>query len=109
MKHRWSQACIPSLMNRPEPEQQGAPEATKEVLVEKQSVYECPLCMDEETDISSLACGHIFGTECVYEIQYIYLSHNSQRCARSALERDRRCPMCRQPSNISDLRRVFIT
>lgn len=91
--HRWSQACIPSLMNRPEPGQQGAPEATKEVLVEKQSVYECPLCMDEETDISSLACGHIFGTE----------------CARSALERDRRCPMCRQPSNICDLRRVFIT
>lgn len=45
------------------------PEPTREVVVEKKPVYECPLCMDEETDLSSLACGHIFGTECVVHFQ----------------------------------------
>jgi len=91
--HRWSQACIPSLMNKPRPKEPPAPEPTREAVVGQKPSFECPLCMDEETDLSSLACGHIFGTE----------------CARSALERDVRCPLCRQPSYISDLRRVFIT
>lgn len=27
--------------------------------------FECPLCLDNETDVSSLPCGHIFCSECV--------------------------------------------
>ncbi|KLO12942.1 hypothetical protein SCHPADRAFT_392725 [Schizopora paradoxa] len=90
--HRWSQACIPSVMNRPETEHPSE-EPLRDVAVEKKSAYECPLCMEEEYDLSTLACGHIFGTE----------------CARTALQRDRRCPLCRQPSVIGDLRRIFMS
>ncbi|OCB91109.1 hypothetical protein A7U60_g1674 [Sanghuangporus baumii] len=54
---------------------------------------ECSLCLEREDNLSSLACGHIFGTECI----------------RDTLKEDLRCPICREPAALTDLRRVFLS
>ncbi|KAL5528892.1 hypothetical protein ACEPAG_4866 [Sanghuangporus baumii] len=54
---------------------------------------ECSLCLEREDNLSSLACGHIFGTDCI----------------RDTLKEDLRCPICREPATLTDLRRVFLT
>ncbi|EJD06243.1 uncharacterized protein FOMMEDRAFT_132581 [Fomitiporia mediterranea MF3/22] len=62
-------------------------------MVPTPSTLECSLCLDREDNLSSLACGHIFGTECI----------------REALQDDSHCPLCRNEASIKDLRRVFLT
>jgi len=66
--------------------------------------YECPLCLeshassvDDEGDdegLSSISCGHVFGTKCI----------------RAALRQDPRCPLCRVPApkGREGIRRVFL-
>ncbi|KAL5511998.1 hypothetical protein ACEPAH_5217 [Sanghuangporus vaninii] len=57
------------------------------------SGIECSLCLEREDNLSSLACGHIFGTDCIRDI----------------LKEDLRCPICREPAALTDLRRVFLS
>jgi len=53
--------------------------------------FECPVCMEDQSHLSSVPCGHLFCTSCI----------------RAALKADRRCPVCRSLAQEADLRRIF--
>ncbi|EJC99290.1 uncharacterized protein FOMMEDRAFT_136616 [Fomitiporia mediterranea MF3/22] len=53
-------------------------------------LFECPLCLENETDIASLPCGHVYGISCIIK----------------TLESDPRCPLCRRPTERKMIRRV---
>jgi len=55
-------------------------------------VFECPVCMEEQSHLSSVPCGHLFCTSCI----------------RAALKADKRCPVCRSSARETDLRRTFL-
>ncbi|KAL5522726.1 hypothetical protein ACEPAG_8744 [Sanghuangporus baumii] len=52
--------------------------------------FECSLCLENEKDVSSLPCGHIFGTTCIYK----------------TLDSDPRCPLCRRPAETYSVKRL---
>ncbi|KAL5498994.1 RNF4 [Sanghuangporus vaninii] len=52
--------------------------------------FECSLCLENEKDVSSLPCGHIFGTTCIYK----------------TLDSDPRCPLCRRPAEKYSVKRL---
>ncbi|KAL5481046.1 RNF4 [Sanghuangporus weigelae] len=52
--------------------------------------FECSLCLENEKDVSSLPCGHIFGTACIYK----------------TLDSDPRCPLCRRPAERYSVKRL---
>ncbi|KII91265.1 hypothetical protein PLICRDRAFT_89594 [Plicaturopsis crispa FD-325 SS-3] len=54
-------------------------------------LYTCPVCLDPPASCSATLCGHVFCTECIY----------------SLFKSDGLCPICRQPGDISDLRRLY--
>lgn len=54
--------------------------------------FECPVCMEEQSHLSSVPCGHVFCTSCI----------------GAALRADKRCPVCRSSAREADLRRIFL-
>ncbi|KAL5523143.1 RNF4 [Sanghuangporus sanghuang] len=52
--------------------------------------FECSLCLENEKDVSSLPCGHVFGTTCIYK----------------TLDSDPRCPLCRRPAERHSVKRL---
>jgi len=55
-------------------------------------VFECPVCMEEQSHLSSMPCGHLFCTSCI----------------RAALQANERCPICCSSARETDLRRIFL-
>ncbi|KLO12947.1 hypothetical protein SCHPADRAFT_392809 [Schizopora paradoxa] len=81
----------------------GAKVKTSNSTKQSNPSYECPLCLEvhassstslEDEGLSSISCGHVFGTKCI----------------RDALKQDPRCPLCRMqaPEGGEGLRRIFL-
>jgi len=56
------------------------------------NVFNCPLCCEQQSDLSYGLCGHIFCTNCF----------------EAALSANGRCPMCRLAMRPSDLQPAYI-
>ncbi|KAI0523030.1 hypothetical protein KFK09_005420 [Dendrobium nobile] len=64
----------------------------QEIVVPKEPVFSCPICMSSLVDPCSTICGHIF----------------CQTCIKQALQSQKKCPTCRRKLTANNFHRVFL-
>jgi len=74
-------------------------------------LYDCPICWERKSKLSSLPCNHIFCTEYVLLDVFLcrFITDNcffSNRCILKSLERYPRCPLCNHASTKVDVTEV---
>lgn len=62
-----------------------------EMVVPKEPVFSCPICMSSLIDACSTICGHVF----------------CQACIKQALQSQKKCPTCRRKLTANNFHRVF--
>ncbi|KAK7047888.1 hypothetical protein VNI00_006216 [Paramarasmius palmivorus] len=55
--------------------------------------FECPMCEEGDKPVCSTACGHLFCVSCI----------------KSALHYTGQCPICNEPGEVEQLRRIFVS
>ncbi|XP_020598196.1 E3 ubiquitin-protein ligase RNF4-like [Phalaenopsis equestris] len=63
-----------------------------EIVVPKEPVFSCPICMSSLIDACSTICGHVF----------------CQACIKQALQSQKKCPTCRRKLTASNFHRLFL-
>ncbi|CAM0884361.1 unnamed protein product [Alopecurus aequalis] len=58
----------------------------------KEPKFSCPVCMNELVNASSTTCGHIF----------------CDRCIRTSIQTQSKCPTCRRTLSLSGFHRVYL-
>ena len=105
----YAQSWSPIVMSPPVPLNAGS--VVREKAPAQSPTYECPLCLEPPKSASNISCGHVFCTEwekLLLVSHTVFANSSTNSCIRGHVINDPRCPICRIPANLSDLRPVFL-